>query len=207
MCSRARSRRPVDASIHAASSSASARSRGGAASPAASSAARIRCAPLLSPNTTHAQPNPLTSSRARAAGRARCSTPTRRRGWHARLGRRRDARPGRCCAHRRVEDSAASANHAAWAARARARTSRRRSSRRARTRGCCRAVGSERSSPHRRRRRSPASGSRADRRRRSPPPPVRRGLRGRTRPPASGAPPANVARAHRPRWSSGKSSS
>ena len=60
MWSRAGSRSPVDASIQAASSSASARSRGGAASPAASSAARIRCAPLLSPSTTQAQPNPLT---------------------------------------------------------------------------------------------------------------------------------------------------
>ena len=36
------------------------RGRGrGAASPAASSAARIRCAPRLSPSTIHAQPNPL----------------------------------------------------------------------------------------------------------------------------------------------------
>ena len=36
----------------------------GAASPAASSAARIRCAPRLSPRTTQAQPNPLTMSSA-----------------------------------------------------------------------------------------------------------------------------------------------
>ena len=60
MCSRASSRRPVDASIHAASRSAPARSRIGAASPAASRAARIRCAPRLSPRTIQAQPNPLT---------------------------------------------------------------------------------------------------------------------------------------------------
>ena len=60
MCSRASSSWSVDASIHAASRSAPARSRLGAASPAASSAARIRCAPRLSPRTIQAQPNPLT---------------------------------------------------------------------------------------------------------------------------------------------------
>ena len=41
-----------------------------AASPAASSAAKILCAPLLSPRTTHAQPNPLTMS---SASRRSCS--------------------------------------------------------------------------------------------------------------------------------------
>ena len=39
---------------------ASARWRDGAASPAASRAAMIRCTPRLSPSTTQAQPNPLT---------------------------------------------------------------------------------------------------------------------------------------------------
>ena len=61
----ASSRRSVDASIHPASSRAPARSRAGAVSPAASSAARIRWAPRLSPRTTHAHPNPLTMSTAR----------------------------------------------------------------------------------------------------------------------------------------------
>ena len=64
MWSWARSRRSVEASIHAASSRALARSSAGAASPAASSAARMRCAPRLSPRTTQAQPNPLTMASA-----------------------------------------------------------------------------------------------------------------------------------------------
>ncbi len=77
MWSRASSRRPVDASIHAASSRALARSRAGAASPAASSAARIRCAPLLSPRTTQAQPNPLTRL---SASSGSCDDAPRQRG-------------------------------------------------------------------------------------------------------------------------------
>ena len=191
MWSRASSRRPVDASIHAASSRALARSRAGAASPAASSAARIRCAPLLSPRTTQAQPNPLTMLEREQRVVARCSRPARRRCWRARPGRRRDARLGDCCAHLgwRIRPRRRTMRRAR---RGRARTVRRRSSLRARTPGCCRAAGSERSSAHRRRRRSPANGSRAGRPRRSLQLPARRALRGRTRPP--------VGVRHRRRW-------
>ena len=58
-----------------------------------------------------------------------------------------------------------------------------------------------------RRRRSRASGSRAARPRRSPPTPGTSSASRTDSTAASGAPPANVASAHRPRWSSGNSSS
>ena len=82
---------------------------------------RIRCAPLLSPSTIQAQPNPLTMASA-SAGRARRSTPGRRRCWRARRGRTRGL--GLACPRApRVDAAAASANHAAWAA-SRARSAR-----------------------------------------------------------------------------------
>ena len=90
-----------------------------AASPAASSAARIRCAPLLSPRTTQAQPNPLTmlerEQRVVRGAPGQGGVDVGALG----PGERRGARPGDCCAHPAVEDPAASANHAACAARAR----------------------------------------------------------------------------------------
>ena len=104
-----------------------------------------------------------------------------------------------------VEDAAASANHAACAASARVGQP-----------GVGHRLERERAdaveqpvadATRRRRRRSRANGSPAVRPRRSPRTPARRAPRGRTRPPASGAPPANVASAHSPRWSSGNSSS
>ena len=185
MWSRASSRRPVDASIHAASSSALARSRTGAASPAASSAARIRCAPRLSPRTTQAQPNPLTRS---SASSGSCTT------LHANAASMlaRSARAkARCSAWStaahplRWTIAAASANHAACAAKARSdspgvghRFERERAD-------AVEQPVANRSSAHRRRRRSPANGSRAGRPRRSPRLPARRALRGRTRPPGA----------------------
>ena len=87
-------------------------------SPAASSAARIRCAPRLSPRTTHAQPNPLTMSSASSGSCAALQASAA--SMLARSARAKE----RCSAWRLlrtpcVEDAAASANHAACAARAR----------------------------------------------------------------------------------------
>ena len=79
-----------------------------------------------------------------------------------------------------VDSSAASANHAACAASAFS-VRPRRSSPRPRTRGCCRATDTERSSRRFRRRRSPANGWRGDPRRRSPLRRARRAHRARTR--------------------------
>ena len=99
-----------------ASSKASARSRGGAASPTASSAVRIRWAPLLSPSTTQAQPKPLTR---RSASGGSCRL---QRGG-VDVG---PLDPGEgemlglaAAAHPVVDDAAAAANQAACAARAR----------------------------------------------------------------------------------------
>ena len=174
---RASSRCPVDASIHAASSRAPARSRAGPASPAASSADRIRCAPLLSPRTTQAQPNPLTmlsassgscamlhanaaSMLARSArAKERCSawcllrTPwwTDRAASSEPSGVRREGglRPA---GHRSSERRAANARYAVQ-----------------------QSVATKPTSAHPRR--SPATCSQAGRPRRSPRPPARRALR------------------------------
>ena len=150
---------------------------------------------------------PVDDARARAAGRARRSRSTRRRCWPARPGRRRGARPGRLLRTPSVDDAAASANHAAWAAKpALGQPGVGHRLERERADAVEQPVADRRRpalvvDDHERTAREPAD----DVDRRGSPAP--RALRGRTRPPASGAPPAKVARAHRPRWSSGNSSS
>ena len=89
-----------------------------AASPAASSAARIRCAPRLSPRTIQAQPNPLTMASASsgscvgAPGQGGVDVGALGAGEREVLGLAALRTPA-------VEAPAASANHAACAARAR----------------------------------------------------------------------------------------
>ena len=98
---------------------ASARSRAGAASPAASSAARIRCAPRLSPSTIQAQPNPLTIA---SASSGSCAGAPGQRGVDVRaLGAREGEVLGLAarCARPAVDAAAAAANQAACAASAR----------------------------------------------------------------------------------------
>ena len=154
----------------------------GAASPAASSAARSRCAPRLSPRTIHAQPNPLAMrERAqrvvrRAPGQRGVDVGALGPGEREVLGLPRAAHA------LRSTTAAASANHAACAAR-RALGQPGLGHRLERERAD--AVEQPVARRARRRRRSPASGSRAGRPRRSPPPAARRARRARTRPPAA----------------------
>ena len=117
MWSRARSRRPVDASIHAASSSALARSRIGGV------AGRVerRQDPLCASAVAQHDPGPaepVDESAARPAGRA--SMLHANRGVELARSARAKARYSawRLLRTPCVEDSAASANHAACAARA-----------------------------------------------------------------------------------------
>ena len=183
MWSRASSRRPVDASIHAASSRAlgPVADRGRVAGRVERSQDSLCAAAVAEDDPGPAEP--VGDARARAAGRARRSRPVRRRCWRARSGRRRDARPGGGCGHRRWR-TRLRRRTTRRARRRRDRTARPRSSLRARTHGCCRAAGTELVRRGvRRRRRSRANGSRAGRPRRSPRRPARRAPRGRTRPP------------------------
>ena len=155
--------------------------RAGAASPAASSAARIRCAPRLSPSTTQAQPNPLTMA---SASSGSCSMLHAQRGVDVgalgpgegeMLGLVAAAHTWRGGCGRVGEPGGVGGEGALGQSGVGHRFERE-------SRGCCRAAGSGRSSRRRRRRRSPANGWRAGRRRRSRRRPVRRAPRGRTRP-------------------------
>ena len=160
-----------------------ARSWAGAASPAASSAVRIRWAPLLSPSTTHAHPNPLTMP---SASSGSCAThQASAASMFARSVRAKD----RCSAWWPLRTPAVETRQPPRTTRrvrpGRDRPARRRSGLRERTPGCCRGAGSDDRRPAGGRgalprRRSPANGSPAGRPRRSPRPPARRGLRGRT---------------------------
>ncbi len=181
----------------------SARSRAGAASPAASSAARSRCAPRLSPSTIHAQPNPLAIASARSGSCAALQASA------ASMFARSARAKARCSAWRALRTPAVDAPRRGGEPRGvrveRAvgqpglghRLERERAD----------AVEQPVAGRRARRRRSPASGPRAGRPRRSPPTAGTSSASSTDSTAGSGAPPANVASAHRPRWSSGNSSS
>ena len=204
--SRARSRSPVDASIQPASSSALARSRPAPASPDGVERGQE---PLRASTVAEHDPGPAEAvgdveRELRVVG-AR-STPVRRRCWRARPGRtaRYSALStaahavGRCC-------GAAGEPRGVGGERALA-SARRRPSPPARRRGCCRAAGSGRST-------ASSSSTMTSERLASRPTTSIAAAAGTSSASStnstagSGAPPANVARAHRPRWSSGNSSS
>ena len=206
MWSRASSRRPVDASIHAASSR-----RVGPVPGGRGVAGRIECGqdPLCASAVAEHDPGPaepVDEAEREQRVVARCSRPTRRRCWRARPGRRRDARLGDCCAHLawRIRPRRRTMRRAR---RGPARTVRRRSSLRARTPGCCRAAGSERSSAL-----SSSSTITSERLASRPTTSIAAaaGTSSASRTDSTagrGAPPAKVASAHRPRWSSGNNRS
>ena len=206
MCWRARSRRPIDASIHPASSSALARSRVGAVSPAASSAVRIRCAPLLSPKTTQAQPNPLTSleREQRLVHRA-----PRQRGVEVgTLGPGKMEMFGLTTAAHTVCGRFGGGGEpcAVGGAGALGHSGVGHRSERERPDAVEQSVAN--ASPRRPRHRRPTrTGSRAVRRVSIAAPAGTSSASSTDSTAGNGAPPANVASAHRPRWSSGKSSS
>ena len=169
------------------------------------SAVVIRCAPRLSPSTTQAQPNPFTMLSASIGSWAAdqvSAVSMLARSDRAKL------RWSACRLLRTplVEAAAASAYHRAWAAMAVWAQPGLGHGVERRTRGCCRATGSdgcvEASSSTMR-----GSGWRGGRRRRSPPGAGTASASRTNSTAPSGAPPGNVASAHRPRWSSGNNRS
>ena len=139
---RASSRWPVDASIHAASKRALARSSG-----RADITDRVERGqdPLGASAVAEHDPGPaepVDDARAPAAGRARRSTPTRRRCWRARRGRRPDGRAWRLLRTPAVEASAVLGEPRGVRGERAIATVRPPPSPRGRTPGCCRAAGS-----------------------------------------------------------------
>ena len=171
------------------------------ASPTAPSAARIRCAPRLSPRTTHAHPKPLTmrERKKRIVGRA-----PGERGIDVRSlspSEREVLRLVRSCVRRRWTTRPPRRTNAR-AQRAPARSARPRRASRARRRECCRATGSALPPA------TPSSTITSERLARRPTTSMAAGAGTSSASSTNStadrrAPPAKVARAHRPRWSSG----
>ena len=148
---------------------------------------------------------PVDDAERERAGRGPCSTPARRRCWRARSGRTRGVRLGGCCAHLRGGSGRVGEPRGVRGERGVGHVGVGHRFERERADAVEQPVAHAESMP--RRRRSPANGWRGDRRRRSPPAAGTSSASRTDSTAASGAPPAKVASAHRPRWSSGNNSS